>query len=113
MSQSDVDILKRQVSNLSTLLSRYQEAYPNFVLEENEISKEEAKDQPWYSVSNQLNPLFREYDATIFGLEKKISDLQDEIQRLRTQAKDLINENERHVDFIINFCLFTLSLANT
>ncbi|CAL1544409.1 unnamed protein product [Lymnaea stagnalis] len=95
MSKGEIEFLKDHVNKLSHSLSQYQKAFPNFILEEHGITEQDVRDQPWLANSNQLHPLLREYDATIHGLQGQISHLEHELDRLRNQARELIQENER------------------
>ncbi|GFR90913.1 sodium channel and clathrin linker 1 [Elysia marginata] len=48
-----------------------------------------------FLVIRDLPPLLKEYDATIFGLQKQLESLEKQLQRLRSQAQDVAEENER------------------
>ncbi|CAG5122516.1 unnamed protein product [Candidula unifasciata] len=93
MSESDTEFLKDQVMRLNYLLARYQDAYPDFVLKEYELPKEWAQKQPWLR-KTELSPLLQEYDTIIFGLQGQLANLQDDLERLRRQSRDLVQENE-------------------
>lgn len=95
MAQEENDFLRDQVRRLNAALSRYQSAYPNFVLEEHDVSEGSINTQAWLSQSKDLPPLLKEYDATIFGLQKQLESLENQLVRLRNQAQDVAEENER------------------
>ncbi|GFN83959.1 sodium channel and clathrin linker 1 [Plakobranchus ocellatus] len=95
LHQGDNESLKDQVLRLNAALSHYQTAYPNFVLEEYGITKESEAAQAWLAQSKDLPPLLREYDATVFGLQRQLESLESQLARLRSQAQDVAEENER------------------
>ncbi|BFZ15114.1 hypothetical protein BsWGS_18152 [Bradybaena similaris] len=93
MTEGDLEFLKDQVKRLNYLLARYQEAYPDFALQEYELPQEWAQEQPW-TRKTELSPLLQEYDAIIFGLQGQLANLQNDLEKLRKQSRDLIQENE-------------------
>ncbi|XP_012945048.1 sodium channel and clathrin linker 1, partial [Aplysia californica] len=91
----DAEFLRDQVSRLTVLLARYQEAYPDFVLQEYGLEEEKSRDShPWITESKELSPLLREYDATIYGLQEQLGNLQEELMTLRSRADLLVQEND-------------------
>jgi len=83
------------VNRLNSLLARYQEAYPNFVIEEHGLNKEEAtSSSPWLIDNKELPPLLREYDATIYSLQEQLASFQNELMSIRGRSDALIQENE-------------------
>ncbi|GFR90920.1 sodium channel and clathrin linker 1-like, partial [Elysia marginata] len=94
MAQEENDFLRDQVRRLTAALNHYQSAYPNFVLEEYDVPVDDASTEAWLSQSKDLPPLLKEYDATIFGLQKQLESLEKQLQRLRSQAQDVAEENE-------------------
>ncbi|RUS87685.1 hypothetical protein EGW08_004526 [Elysia chlorotica] len=95
MSKEENEFLKDQVRRLNVALSEYQRAYPNFVLEHYDVSEDSQGTQAWLSDSKDLPPLLKEYDATIFGLQRQLESLENQIERIRSQAQDVAKENER------------------
>uniref|UniRef100_A0A0B6ZX62 Sodium channel and clathrin linker 1 n=2 Tax=Arion vulgaris TaxID=1028688 RepID=A0A0B6ZX62_9EUPU len=95
MSEGDLEFLKDQVKRLSSVLSRYQDAYPNFAVKENELPKDWAKEQPWLENRKELSPLLQEYDAVIYDLQGQLVNFQNDFERLSKQSRSLVQENDR------------------